>query len=216
MQKLSIIEIWKKTWDSPVKRLQLMTITIMIPVFAFSLPHFFAFIEKRKGIVLNDWVLKEITPHNVSVLIFIIMWSMILLILYRAIYKPSIFITYCFTLAMVTAARITCIALVPLSPPVGLITLSDPLSGAFYGEMSVTKDLFFSGHTATVMLIFLCLEKPVDKIVGGIATLAIAFLLLVQHIHYTIDVLSAPVVVYILFRFNRYLLNKWNKAVVKS
>jgi len=212
MHKLSIIEIWKETWNSRVKRLQLMIITILIPVFSFALPHFFASIEKRQGVVLNDWVLAAITPHDVSVLIFVVIWSMIALILYRAVYNPSIFITYCFTLALVTLARIACIALVPLSPPNGLITLNDPLTGAFYGEMSVTKDLFFSGHTATVMLIFLCLEKPVDKILGGVATLVIAFLLLVQHIHYTIDVVSAPVFVYILYRFNQYLFKQWNKA----
>jgi len=211
MSKLSILEIWKETWNSRVKRLQLTAIMVLIPVFSIFLPYFFAFIEKRKGVVLNDWVLAHIVPHNVSVLIFIIIWSMILLILYRAIQKPSIFITYCLTLAMVTVARVLCISMVPLSPPVGLIPLSDPLSGAFYGEASVTKDLFFSGHTATLTLIFLCLEKPVDKILGFLATITVAYLLLVQHIHYTVDVVTAPVVVYVLYRFNCYFLYKYKR-----
>jgi hypothetical protein len=212
MQKLSILEIWKETWSSPVKRLQLTAIMVLIPVFSLFLPYFFAFIEKRNGVVLNDWVLAHIVPHNVSVAIFIIIWSMILLALYRAIHKPSIFITYCLTLAMVTVARVLCISLVPLSPPVGLIPLSDPLSGAFYGEASVTKDLFFSGHTATLTLIFLCLEKPTDKILGFLATGTVAYLLLVQHIHYTVDVITAPVVVYILYRFTYYLLYQYKRA----
>ncbi|WP_295674787.1 phosphatase PAP2-related protein [uncultured Mucilaginibacter sp.] len=212
MQKTSILEIWKETWNSPVKRLQLTAIMVLIPVFSIFLPHFFAFIEKRNGVVLHDRVLANIAPHNVSLLIFIIIWSMILLILYRAIHKPSIFITYCLTLAMVTVARVLCISMVPLSPPVGLIPLSDPLSGAFYGEASVTKDLFFSGHTATLMLIFLCLEKPVDKIIGLLATITVAYLLLVQHIHYTVDVVTAPVVVYLLYRFNFYFLYKYKRS----
>jgi len=215
MPKLSILEIWKEVWNSRVKRLQLTAIMILIPVFSLSLPWFFSFVEKRKGVVLNDWVLAHIPPHNVSVLIFIIIWSMIGLILYRSVYNPSIFIAYCFTLAMVTTARVLCISLVPLSPPVGLIPLSDPLSGAFYGEASVTKDLFFSGHTATLTLIFLCLQKPGDKIVSFLATVTVAFLLLVQHIHYTVDVISAPVIVYLLYRFNYYFLYKYRKPKKK-
>jgi len=33
----------------------------------------------------------------------------------------------------------------------------------------------------------------------------VMFLLLIQHIHYTMDVLAAPVIVYCLYRFTRSL-----------
>nr|WP_260172350.1 sphingomyelin synthase family protein [Mucilaginibacter phyllosphaerae] len=91
---------------------------------------------------------------------------------------------------------IYCIA---LDPPVGLIHLVDPLTGVFYGNTVITRDLFFSGHTSTLVLIFLCLEKRNDKILGFIAIVAVMMLLLVQHIHYTIDVVAAPVLVYLIF-----------------
>ncbi|HEX3386290.1 MAG TPA: phosphatase PAP2-related protein, partial [Mucilaginibacter sp.] len=70
------------------------------------------------------------------------------------------------------------------------------------------KDLFFSGHTSTMVLIYLCLQKRTDKLIALIAAFAVACLLLVQHIHYTIDVLAAPVVVYPCYRLTRYLFFK--------
>jgi membrane-associated phospholipid phosphatase len=72
----------------------------------------------------------------------------------------------------------------------------------------MTKDLFFSGHTTTMVLIFLCLKKRTDKTIALMAAFAVAYLLLVQHIHYTIDVLAAPVVVYACYRLTRYLLER--------
>lgn len=203
MPTVTIREIWKKAWASPEKRRQLIAIVILFPIFFISLPYFFNYIEKRNGVVLNDLLLSQIPPHNVSVLIFAVIWSMILLILYRSLRDPSIFISYCYTLAFVTVARVICIALVPLSPPAGLIPLSDPLSGAFYGEASITKDLFFSGHTALLMTIFLCLKGKTDRLIALLAVVAIAVLLAIQHIHYTIDILAAPVIVYLIFSLTK-------------
>jgi len=219
MSKQSPRENWKAVWKSPGGRQQIISGTLVMMAVVFILPNFFGYIEKRKGTVLNDWVLAAITPHNESILIFAIIWGMILFIIIRAIYSPSIYILYCWTLVFVSIARLSCIALVPLDPPRGLIPLTDPLTGVFYGNAMITKDLFFSGHTATLMLIFLCLEKPVDKVIGAIATIVVGYLLLVQHIHYTIDVLAAPVFVYVFYRFTRYFLNKSNKpqkAITKA
>ena len=157
---------------------------------------------------MHDWLLAAIPPHNVSVAIFSVIWGMALLILYRAIYNPEIYINYCWTLILVCIARLATISLVPLAPPVGLINLTDPLTGIFYGESTITKDLFFSGHTATLTLIFLCLEKRTDKIIGFFAILIVAVLLLVQHIHYTIDILAAPVFVYGCYRLTRHFLKE--------
>jgi PAP2 superfamily C-terminal len=203
---------WKKTWAISKSRRQLISGTVIMLSIVYMLPLFFNHIEKRNGVVLNDWLLAIIPAYNVSVLIFAVIWSMIVLILIRAIYKPSIYINYCWTLVFVSLARLACITLVPLNPPVGLIKLTDPLTGVFYGESVITKDLFFSGHTATLTLIVLCLEKKNDKIIGIIATVVVAFLLLVQHIHYTIDILAAPIITYLCYTLTRYFLKKhWGK-----
>jgi len=208
MPSASLKDNWTATWNSRCKRYQIIIGTVIMAGILFTLPFFFAHIQKRKGVVLNDWVLAHIPPHNVSVLIFAIIWGMVLLILIRTISKPSIYITYCWTLIFVYIVRFVTISVVALDPPIGLIPLVDPLSSVFYGNATITKDLFFSGHTTTMVLIFLCLERRTDKIIALIAAFAVAYLLLVQHIHYTIDILAAPIVVYPCYRLTRYLLYK--------
>lgn len=203
---------WRDTWASPQKRHQIIVGTIIMLMIVYVLPFFFKHIEKRQGVLLNDWLLAHVPPHNVSVLIFAVIWGMILFILVRAIYHPSIYINYCWTLIFVSLARLSCISLVPLAPPVGLIPLTDPLTGVFYGQALIIKDLFFSGHTATLTLILLCLEKRTDKLIAFFAIIAVAVLLIVQHIHYTIDILAAPIITYICYRFTTYFLHKQVKA----
>ena len=100
----------------------------------------------------------------------------------------------------VTLVRMASIGLISLNPPAGLIPLADPITNQFYGIHYITHDLFFSGHTTTVFLIFLCLKKKPDRIYSLLASVALGFLLLVQHVHYTIDVLAAPVFTYVFYR----------------
>jgi hypothetical protein len=203
---LSIKDRWKLACNTGPKRLRLISGSIIIFSIIIYLPYFFKGIEQRQGVVLHDWLLAQVPPHNVSVAIFIIIWGMGLLILYRAIYKPSIYLVYSWSLIFVCIARMISISIVALNPPIGLIPLSDPLTGVFYGQAVITKDLFFSGHITTVMLIFLCLEKKTDKIIAFFSIIAIAILLIIQHIHYTIDILAAPVITYTVYRFTLYLL----------
>jgi hypothetical protein len=202
---LSLKESWKETFSSQVKRSALIGGFILIIAIIYILPIFFARIEKRNGVVLHDLVLAAIPAHNVSVLIFSIIWGMALLTIYRGIYSPTMCLTYVWTLIFICIARIISISFVPLNPPVGLISLTDPLTGFFYGRANITKDLFFSGHVSMLTLIFLCLEKRSDKIIAFFATIVLAILLLVQHIHYTIDILAAPFIVYSLFRLTQYI-----------
>lgn len=204
----SIKDNWKEVWSSSFKRNRMILGTLFGLIVVYILPYFFSYIEKRNGATLNDWVLALIPPHNVSVLIFAIIWGMVILILIRAIYNPSIYITYCWAFVLVCLARFASIILVPLDPPVGLIPLTDPLTGIFYGNALIIKDLFFSGHTATLTLVFLCLRKRNDKIIAFCAVIIVAILLLVQHIHYTIDILAAPFITYACYRLARYLLYK--------
>ena len=209
----TIKEIWREAWNSRITRMRLIAIIILVPAFTILLPFFFNYIEQRKGIVINDWLLAQIPPQNVSGLIFSFIWGMVLLILYRSLYNPSILITYCFTLAVVTIARITCIYFVALDPPAGLIPLTDPLTGIFYGDAQIIKDLFFSGHIATLATIFFSLEKKTDKVIGFVSICAVSVLLLLQHIHYTIDIVASPLITYVCYRATRFFLNRKPKKV---
>lgn len=186
--------------------------SIILGVSLSVLPVFFNSIEKRKGVVLNDFVLNNIPAHNVSVYIFAVIWGMAALAFYRAISKPSMYVTYVWAYSFIVLMRFVTITLFKLDPPIGLIQLTDPLTGIFYGHANITKDLFFSGHTATLFLIYLTLEKKSDKIIGILAVIAVMVLLLVQHVHYTLDVLAAPVAVYPIYTLTINILSSKGKT----
>ena len=162
---------------------------ILIPILAFF-PYFFQTIERRHGILLDDPILRALTPHNVSVPLFILIWALSLLSIVRAAQNPWMFLTFLWAFIPLSLFRMLTISLVPLDPPLGLIGLADPLSNFFYGPKFITRDLFFSGHTSSVFLLYLCLPGKADKKFAMLVTLSVAILLLVQHVHYTLDVLG--------------------------
>ncbi len=140
--------------------------------------------------LLNDPILRLMAPHNISVPLFIVIWAITGFSIYRAVQHPMMFLTYLWSFIFLSLFRMLTITLVPLDPPTGLIPLVDPLSNFFYGDKFVTKDLFFSGHTSSVFLLFLTIPGRTDKKLALIATFIVGFLLLVQHVHYTMDVLG--------------------------
>ncbi len=194
---------WLTAYDTSLKQVKLLIGSILITAIINIMPGFFRGIEDRNGIVLNDWVLTHLPAYDVSIPIFALIWGMGILMAVRAFYKPAICTTYIWTLIFVCIARFISLTLVKLDPPTGLVPLVDPLTSYFYGHASITKDLFFSGHTSTMVLIYLHLEKKRDKAIALIAALVVMALLLIQHIHYTMDVLAAPVIVYCCYRFAR-------------
>jgi hypothetical protein len=190
---------WLRSLQHASFRKSLIPACILVAGILSSMPFFFQTIEKRDGTMLHDWVLDQIPPHNLSVAIFIVIWSTALLALIRAIKDPEIFILFAWSYVFVSLMRALTITFIPLLPPLRLVVLTDPLSNTFYGNVTITKDLFFSGHTSTIFLIFLCLKKKSDRIFTLTAVFLLAIFLLIQHIHYVIDVVAAPLFTYISF-----------------
>ncbi|MDN3599108.1 phosphatase PAP2-related protein [Mucilaginibacter myungsuensis] len=205
-------ESWKSFLSSSVARFELIGGSVLVAILLGAMPFFFNSIEKRPGIRLNDWVLDQIPAHNVSFLIFAIIWGMGALALVRAAKRPGMYVTFVWAYSFIILVRFCTISMIKLDPPAGLINLVDPITGLFYGGNVITKDLFFSGHTATLFLIFLTLQKKTDRIIGLIAVIAVGILLLVQHVHYTLDVIVAPIAVYPIFKLVKAMLGDHSPA----
>jgi membrane-associated phospholipid phosphatase len=188
---IAIRQEWQTAWSIPGFRHRFIAGIVLVISILAIFPFFFQRIELRPGVVLNDPLLALLPPHNVAVPLFIMIWTMAALTAFRAVWNPRIFLVFVWSFLLLSIFRILSITLVPLEPPAGLIGLSDPLSNFFYGhDRFITKDLFFSGHTSTIFLLYLCLTGRGDRRVALAATFGVAFLLLVQHVHYTLDILG--------------------------
>jgi hypothetical protein len=195
----TFVEKWRIAWQSPSYRKNLL-LGLLGLVILFSLfPLFFQSIEKRHGILLHDWVLARIPARDVSLPILILIWATAALMLIRCIQRPDIFLTILWSYFLLCISRVITISLVPLEPPFGLLALNDRLANAFYGPTFITRDLFYSGHTASVFLMYLCLRKKTDRWFTLLSAIIVAVLLLVQHVHYTVDVIAAPFFTYAMY-----------------
>jgi len=190
---------WSQVWKIPSFKLKLWVGMAVFAGILISLPFFFDAIEDRNGHILSDFILERIPAHNFSVAVFFLIWSSCLLLVVRIPWDPMMLLVTLWAYNGVTLLRMACIGLISLNPPAGLIPLADPITNQFYGSHYITHDLFFSGHTTTVFLVILCLKKKWDGI-----------FLLVQHVHYTIDVLAAPVFTYSVYRLTLIFTKKEN------
>ena len=193
------------------KQLTFLGIFFLI-IILLLFPYFFTFIEQREGKTINDIVLNYFTPINVSGYIFGIIWLMAFITIIRCIQQPAIFLQFLWGFILLSISRVITIIAVPLNAPNQLIVLIDPISNYFYGKTFITKDLFYSGHTATLFLMCLCLKNKWDKFLTLLSTIIIGILVLVQHVHYTIDVVAAPFFTYFIY----VLTNKITATSLKS
>lgn len=205
---------WQIAWSSSEFRKKIIVGGVCLLVIVSLFPLFFEKIEKRNGFVLQDWFLDQIPAYDVSVPIFIILYSISLLGFIRIYQSPSVAIMgmWCYVLLFLT--RMITISLVALNPPTDFIPLVDPASVIFYGSNTITKDLFFSGHTSTLFIAALCFENKIDKIITFAASIAIGLLLLVQRVHYTIDILGAFIFCYAIWYLVKRITN--NQKVISK
>jgi PAP2 superfamily C-terminal len=205
---------WPAAWKITSFRWKFWTGMLIFIGILIALPFFFNAIEDRDGKSLTDVVLEKIPARNVSVAVFFLIWSCCLILVIRIYRDPMMLLVTLWAYNGVTLVRMACIGLVSLNPPAGLIPLADPITNQFYGQRYITHDLFFSGHTTTVFLIFLCLKKKTDRIYALLSSILLGVLLLIQHVHYTIDVVAAPVFTYALYRISLIITKIENKAIV--
>ncbi len=198
-EQRAAIGVWKINLQSSDYRKKLIIGLILISFILLSLPFFFQAIEKRNGISFNDYLLSWLPAYDLSLYIFTVIWSMTLFTFSRFKQDPNIFLTFLWGFILINLSRFVFIGLIPLNAPADLIPIHDPISNHFYGPKFITKDLFFSGHTAAMFLMFLCLKKRTDKVIALLATIIIGIAVLIQHVHYTVDVVMAPVITYFLW-----------------
>jgi hypothetical protein len=182
-----------------------------LAIFIALLPHYFNKVLLNKpGVQLDDFLLNWFTPKDWSLEIFILMIGAPLLFFVFNLRNPEKVLLSIQCYVVVNFMRITSLYLFTLEAPEGIIPLVDPfLESVAYGGNSVfNKDLFFSGHTSTLFLVFLIEKRRLLKALLLVSTCLIGLLLIWQRVHYTIDIMGAVIATSIVYVAITWLNNR--------
>ncbi len=193
---------WTREWRTRRLLIELVTTVLALALTLIIFSRFILFVESRPGVVLPDPILAALGAHDVTIPIFIIIYGSIILAIVTLAPHPRSLLMMLRSYITLLLVRMVAMYLLPLEPPVGMITLIDPLYDVGPGSV-LTRDLFFSGHTATMVLLYLSARRQWLRVTFLCLAVVMGALLLVQHCHYAIDVLAAPFFAYGCYRIAR-------------
>lgn len=185
------------TWQDTFKHRRyayegLLTLVVLL-VSLYLCREVIHYAHTRPGVLLDDPILNLIGPVSVRWPVFLVLWSSLLTAFWSLLKTPRRLLMYLQAMAVLLLLRAAALYLVPLEPLPDIIPLADPLatlrsdSGAL-----IVNDLFFSGHTASLFLLFLVVEGRKLRAFLLAATIFVGFGVLLHHAHYSGDVFAAP------------------------
>jgi hypothetical protein len=160
---------------------------------AVATPWFFRSIGSRVGSEPWEPFMGQLPAVDLSIPIFLLLYGGIIACVALLLHRREAVLRVIQAFIILTALRMISMAIVALSPPPGIIPLIDPVSQLFYPSRSpFLHDLFFSGHTATLFLMYLAWPFDRTRWILLASTLFVGTALVVQHVHWTVDVVAAP------------------------
>ena len=185
---------WPKMWAQTSFRLRLGLVVALLLGLLPVVPGFYHFIQARPGQLLADPLLALLPVHDVSVPTFALIYGAIAVTLVYLLPRPRLLLRALWGYYLLQVLRMATLWLLPLEPPPGLLPLHDPVMDRLFAitTQPIVRDLFFSGHTATMALLALAGRGRRWRGVLGLLTGAVGLLVLVHRVHYSYDVLAAP------------------------
>jgi len=207
------IKEWKSALSDRSFLLKLLITPGLFLVYSAITQKLGNYVEMRKGVILNDKLLEIIPSFDFSLSIFILLYSSLTIVIISHLHKPKVILRIIEMHFLVAVVRQICILCVALEPPIGIIVLRDVfLENTVYPRNSpLTKDLFFSGHVASIWLYSLCSENKMIKYYLGFATILMSFMILSMRVHYSYDVYGA-----FFFTTIIYFIPTWVKSYMLS
>lgn len=205
---MKLLKIWSKSLKDNKTLLLVYSGGIWVFVSLTSIRWFLVFNESRRGFVFDDPILKLLTPHDLTWPIFFLIHFFLLWGLYIILHNVKGAIIWAHAYSIMILIRIVCLYLLPLEPPIDMIYLQDPVVATFTSTATPVRDLFFSGHTATSFLIYLGVRGHRFAPLFLCASIMIGICVLIQHVHYSIDVLAAPFFAYGAYKISQTVFQK--------
>lgn len=192
---------WRSAWGQRWFRIHFVVTMLVMLIIMNVIIRVMDHMETVPGAVINDPILPHLPVVDMTWPLTFLIYSSLGLLIWSNRKDPRAFLLACQTYSLMIFTRTITLYSFPLEAPVDIIPLADPvvMAKSEYG-MVHTKDLFFSGHTATVFLCFLTTVNPKLRAWFLIASLLVGMFVLLQHVHYTIDVIAAPFITYMCHR----------------
>jgi len=187
---------WKLFLKDRKNLTEFIITAIIVTAVIISFSHFLHFIEQREGVVLNDPILNTFNPIDLTWITFALIYLSLIIFVITTFNKPDKLLIAFQAYGLMLIFRTIAMYLTPFEAPETILLLNDPFVQFFAKGDILTKDLFFSGHTGTLFLLFLLAENKTLKTIFLILTLMVGTAVLLQHVHYSIDVFVAPFVAY--------------------
>ena len=200
MSRNKLIAVWKDSFKEKKFTWELIVTIRLFVIISSIITNFLTYNETRTGYTLSDTILWLLPPVELTVIIFIIIYASVFTALIILFYNPSLLLFTLQVYSLVLIVRMLLMYLLPLNPPEGLLPLQDPFVELFGTGETLSRDLFFSGHVATLFMLSLVFDKKIYKSFFLASTLLVGTALLFQHVHYTIDIITAPFFVYVSYR----------------
>ncbi len=217
----NIVNAWRTELEDRTFRWKLLIVPGLFIIYSSITQHLGNYIQARQGVQLQDALLALFPSFDFSSSIFLLLYTSLFGILITHLNNPKVVLRVLEMHFLVAVVRQICILIVALEPPAGIIVLRDVfLENTVYPHDSpLTKDLFFSGHVASIWIYFLCAQKRYLKLYLGVATLLMSFMVLSMRIHYTYDVYGAlffTTLIYFAPSYVRPYYTKVKQAVLYS
>lgn len=194
---------WTEAYKLKNIQLRLLVSVLFLAAALYLYSSFLSFVEAREGFTFNDPVLNLFKPVDLTWLIFTAIYLSLLTGIIILIRNPVRLILAIQVYTVLILVRMAAMYTVPFNPPVSMIPLNDPFVQFFGTGKLLTKDLFFSGHTSTLFMLFLVVDKKPVKQIFFLLAVIVAVCVILQHVHYFIDVFAAP-----FFTYGCYILVK--------
>lgn len=193
---------WRNCIRKPGFRIEILLTGLLIALSICLSMAVMHYIHDRPGVVLEDPVQRLVGPINLRWPVFLVLWCSLLSGMFSLGRKPERLLLWLQAAAFVTLLRAIALYLVPLAAPPTIIPLADPVATlrTDTGDI-ITNDLFFSGHTAIMFLLFLGTDSKWLRRFFLAGCVFIGVSVVVQHVHYCGDVLAAPFFAYGSWRF---------------
>jgi hypothetical protein len=196
---------WRDAWRIRLFRDQFFVSIIALLVMSVLLRIFLDYVETREGVTIFDPVVVAFSPIDFRWITLSLIYSGMLLGIISLFLEPYALLLAIRAFVVMIILRIVCLFLLPLKPPTDIIPLIDPVIQWPGTHPILTHDLFFSGHVAALALFALTAQWKDMKVIFSSAAVVVSILLLLQHTHYTIDVVAAPCFAYVAYGIAKWL-----------